>query len=362
MRTVILLIVHLFTTLAKLVGSGGARAVIAESLLIKHQLIVINRPRRRAPNLGALDRFLFGFWSLFMKPARLLKSNVILKTSTLLHFHKILVKRKYRLLFTSQRKAKLGPKGPSKELIRAIVELKQRNPGYGCPRIAQLISTVFGIEIDKDVVRRVLAKHYSPNSGGNGPSWLTFIGHAKDSLWSVDLFRCESILLKSHWVMVVMDQYTRRIIGFGIQAGAVDGPNLCRMFNTAISNLGTPKYLSTDDDPLYLYNQWKANLRILEIDEIKSIPFTPTSHPFVERLIGSIRREYLDQVLFWNVLDLEKKLDAFKDYYNGYRVHAALEGEPPLTLSGNDVLGTADIDSYQWKAHCRGLFQTPMAA
>ena len=76
------------------------------------------------------------------------------------------------------------------------------------------MTTTFGVEVDKDVVRRVLAKHLRPGDGGGGPSWLTVIGHAKDSLWSADLFRCESILLKSHWVMVVMDQYTRRIIGF----------------------------------------------------------------------------------------------------------------------------------------------------
>lgn len=336
--------------------------MIAESLLIKHQLIVLNRPRRRAPNLCVLDRFLFGFWSLFMKPTRFVKSNVILKPSTFLHFHKILVKRKYHLLFSSRRKAKPGPKGPSKELVRAIVELKQRNPDYGCPRIAQLISTVFGREIDKDVVRRVLAKHYHPDSGGSGPSWLTFIGHAKDSLWSVDLFRCESILLKSHWVMVVMDQYTRRIIGFGIQAGAVDGPNLCRMFNRAIARTDTPTYLSTDHDPLFEFHRWQANLRILEIDEIKTGPCVPVSHPFIERLIGSIRREYLDHVLFWNVPDLEKKLDAFKGYYNGYRVHTALNGETPLSISGNNVLGEANLDDYRWKSHCQGLFQTPMAA
>ena len=169
------------------------------------------------------------------------------------------------------------------ELIRAIVELKQRNTSYGCTRIAQLISTVFGIEIDKNVVRRVLDKHYHPNSGGNGPSWLSFIGHAKDSLWSVDLFRCESILLKSHWVMVVMDQYTRRIIGFGIHAGAVDGPNLCWMFNRAIARMGTPTYLSTDHDPLFNFYRWHANLRILEIHEIKTIP--------VRSSITSIRRK-----------------------------------------------------------------------
>ena len=99
--------------------------------------------------------------------------------------------------------------------------MKQRNPRYGCPRIAQQINLAFGLDLDKDTVRRVLAAHYNPDPGNRGPSWLTTIGHAKDSLWSVDLFRCESIVLKSHWVMVVMDQYTRRIIGFAVHAGNV---------------------------------------------------------------------------------------------------------------------------------------------
>ena len=101
--------------------------------------------------------------------------------------------------------------------------MKRRNPRFGCVRIAQQISHAFGIEIDKDVVRRVLAKHYRPESGTDGPSWLTFIGHTKDSLWCVDMFRCESIVLRSHRVMVMMDVVTRRIIGFGVAPASIDG-------------------------------------------------------------------------------------------------------------------------------------------
>ena len=74
--------------------------------------------------------------------------------------------------------------------------MKRRNPNFGCVRIAQQLSHAFGIEIDKDVVRRMLAKHYRPERGNEGPSWLSLIGHGKDSLWSMDLFRCESILLQ----------------------------------------------------------------------------------------------------------------------------------------------------------------------
>ena len=120
------------------------------------------------------------------------------------------------------------------------------------------ITDTFGIDINKDLVRRVLDKHYRPIPSGAGPSWLTFLGHTKDSLWSIDLFRCESILLNSHWVLVVMDQFTRRIIGFGVHAGDVDGIALCRMFNSAISNQDAPHYLSSDNDPLFRYQRWKA--------------------------------------------------------------------------------------------------------
>jgi putative transposase len=145
----------------------------------------------------------------------------------------------------------------------------------------------------------VLAKHYRPDdAGSNGPSWLTFIGHVKDSLWSIDLFRCESILLRSHWIMVVMDLFTRRIVGFGVAPANIDGVSVCRMFNHAIAGGPLPKYLSTDHDPLFRFHRWLANLRVLDIEEIKSVPYTPVSHPFVERLIGTIRREYLDQILF----------------------------------------------------------------
>ena len=167
------------------------------------------------------------------------------------------------------------------------------------------------------MVRRVLSKDYKPRtSGTDGPSWLTFLAQAKDSLWSVDLFRCESILLRSHWVMVVIDVFTRRLIGFGVEGGSIDGIAVCRMFNRAIANHPMPKRISTDHDPLFRFHRWLANLRVREIEEIKSVPNAPVSHPFVERLIGTIRHELLDRAFFWNATDLARKLDEFRTYDN----------------------------------------------
>ncbi len=101
---------------------------------------------------------------------------------------------------------------------------------------------------------------------------------------------------------------------------------------------------------------------ILEIDEIKSIPCTPRSHAFVERLIGTIRREFLDRTLFWNQSDLERKLKNYKAYYNEHRCHTGLVGITPAQRGGASPHPIAHLDSYRWQQHCNGLFQTPAAA
>jgi transposase InsO family protein len=294
-----------------------------------------------------------------MRSTRLLRTAIVLNPSAIMSFHRALVKQKYRLLLTPRKRGKPGPKGPSPELIDAILEMKRRNPRFGYQRIAQELTLAFGVEIDKDTVRRGLAKHYRPDPSNGGASWLTFLAHAKDSLWSVDLFRCESLILRSHWVMVVMDQFTRRIIGFAVCAGAPDGPTVCRMFGEVRGHAGSlPNSLSSDHDPLFEFHRWKANLRILEIDEVKTVPDVPISHPFVERLIGTIRREFLDHVPFWTKRDLERKLSELAEYYNRERAHRAPGGQTPIPLPKP----RASLHSIRWQSRCRRLYQLHAAA
>ena len=353
------LLVHLIWTLIRSLQPGGTRSVVAESLLIKHKLLILNRSRRRAPALPPSDRAIVGVLAVMIRPARLARSAIVLKPSTIMSFHRALVRRKYQLLFTPKRHGKPGPKGPSPELIAAICEMKRRNPSFGYQRIAQQLSLVLNIEIDKDAVRRVLARRFRPDPSDRGSSWLTFLGHSKDSLWSLDFFRCESLILKSYWVMVVMDQYTRRIVGIAVNGGPLDGPTICRMFGRILSQAGiTPKAISTDHDPLFEFHRWKANLRVLEIQEIKTVPHVPLSHPYVERIIGTIRREFLDQAPFWTSNDLERKLNTFSDYYNEARTHRSLDGATPIP----SLRRRGMPQSIKWHRHCRGLYELPIAA
>jgi transposase InsO family protein len=226
------------------------------------------------------------------------------------------------------------------------------------------IFEAFGVTISRFAVARILRKNRYNFPSGDGPSLLTFIGHLADSLWSVDLFRCESATLKSHWAMVVIDQFTRRIIGFAVQSGDCDGVVFCRMFNQIIARKSLPKYLSSDNDPLFLFHRWRANLRILEIDELKSVPGIPTSHPFVERIIGTMRREYLDQLIFFGSSDLQNKLDHFQEYYNEHRCHSSLGMKTPRRMAEENSTdkNVVSLDRYRWESGCNGLYQLPIAA
>lgn len=244
MRDWFILIAHLIVTTIRTVSPGGARAVIAESLLLKHQLLILNRSRKKAPKLRTVDRIVLGLGAMLVSPQRMLKVAVAVRPATLLRFHRALVRRKCQWLFSSSTRRRPGPKGPSKKLIVAILEIKR---------------------------------------------------------------------------------------------------------------------LSSDHDPLFRFHRWRANLRVLDIEEIKSIPFVPRSHPFVERLIGTLRREYLDQTFFWNGLDLRRKLDRFATYYNQRRVHAG-SGRTPVERCGTTVGQPANLDHFAWRSDCSGLFHTPIPA
>jgi hypothetical protein len=98
--------------------------------------------------------------------------------------------------------------------------------------------------------------------------------------------------------MVVMDQYSRRILGYAaIKADALSGENICCMFNRILGDVAPPKRMSHDNDPLFYFHRWEANMDILGVEEIWSVPYVPMSHPYVERLIGTTRCADADHLL-----------------------------------------------------------------
>jgi putative transposase len=159
--------------------------------------------------------------------------------------------------------------------------------------------------------------------------------------------------------MVVMEQHTRKIIGMAVNKGHVDSLTICVMFSKITKGKNLPKYLSTDNDPIFTFSRWNNNLDILEIKEIKSLPCQPRSHPFIERLIGTTRRELLKRVMFWTGSDLQSKLNNFIDYSNFSRCHHGINKKTPHQKSSNNTNIRHSLDSYTWKYYCRGLFALP---
>ena len=163
--------------------------------------------------------------------------------------------------------------------------------------------------------------------------------------------------------MVAIDIYSRKIIGFSLERSMLTGAGMCRMFNAICNQVGLePKRISTDHDPLFEFHRWKANLRILEIEEIKTVPYVPWSHPFVERVIGTTRREFLDKLVFFGISDLEKKLEDFKMYYNEGRVHSSLTFLTPGEKAENAHPEVISLENVKWKSYCKGMYKVPMAA
>ena len=111
MRDIFSLFLHSIVRLAR---PGGLRAVIAESVWMRHQVLILSRGRKRAPNLRSSDRIIACLCTLMMRPARVLRSAIVLKTSTLLHFHKMLIQQKYRVLFSPNESVGQVPKARRK--------------------------------------------------------------------------------------------------------------------------------------------------------------------------------------------------------------------------------------------------------
>ena len=340
------------------------KMLVCENFILRRQIQILLQRNKRRITLSPWDRLYLAFGLGLSNTKRLsTRVSIILSPETLLRYHRHLVKMKYSKLYTPIITKKRGPKRKSKELVQLVLALKNNNPSYGAEKIAGILSRR-GYKISDTTVRRILKKHgYDDEIKASGPSWLSFIGNSLNGLWSVDYFKVESICLKSYLVMVVIDVYSRKIIGFSVEKYPLTGSKLCRMFNKILNSSGIiPKRISTDNDPLFLYNQWLGNLSILDIDEIKTVSHVPWSHPYVERVIGITRQEYLRNIIFFGEVDLLTKLDEFQKYYNEGRVHSSIDFCTPHEKEDSKKPNTIELEDIKWKSYCRGLYKVPIAA
>ena len=289
--------------------------------------------------------------ALLVRPTSLLRSGIVLKPSTLLGFHKAMSKQEYRMLFSPNRRRKPGPKGPSAKLIHAVVEMKQRNSNWG-GLSANRSTDGLGVPHPNRQRRSSQDSRPSPPAGP-GFRWSLLADFPGPHERQPPL-EYRSIQVRvgraavplgpgGHGSVHAPDHWIRCPCGNGRWCRTLS--DVQPRHSRPILQYWLPEYLSSDDDPLYRFHQWQANLRILEVTQIKSIPYVPLSHPFAETLIDTVRREYLDHTLFWTTADLENKLLDFRTYFNNHRMHISQEGRTPDTPVSRPV---ANLRSFQW--------------
>ena len=168
MSEAIELLIHFFVSSIKLLKPGGVKVVMAESMAMKQRLIVMNRGKKRSPVLTTQDRFLFGILAVLISGNRLKKIAAIIKSTTLLAFHKSLVIRKFSRLYSNKTKKIPGRKPQDQAVIDLVIEMKKRNPSFGYGRISMQIFKAFGIAISRFAVGRILRKKKDKLPSGDG--------------------------------------------------------------------------------------------------------------------------------------------------------------------------------------------------
>ena len=210
----------------------------------------------------------------------------------------------------------------SKETIALIRDMWRSNPTWGSPRIVGELHKI-GIEVAKSTVEKYRPKMPKPSS----PTWKAFLtNHVKD-LVSCDFFTVPTATFRVLFVFIILAHDRRRIVHFNI----TEHPTAqwtAQQIVEAFPWDEAPRYLLRDRDSIY-GEAFQDRVRHMGIEEVKIAPRSPWQSPYVERLIGSIRRECLNDVIVFNERHLRRVLQSYVDYYHRWRPHRSLDMDAP---------------------------------
>jgi putative transposase len=305
-----------FVVTGLLRGVRTQRALVLENLALRHQLAVLHRTAPR-PRLRPSDRL---FWVLL---ARLwhgwAEAVLLVKPETVIRWHRTGFK-----LFWTWKSRRHGPGRPAvAPEVRALIRrMSEANPLWGAPRIHGELRKV-GLEISQATVSKYLASRRTPPA----QTWRTFLANHIGSLVSVDFFTVPTVLFKVLFVFVVLAHDRRRVVHVNV----TDAPTAqwtAQQLVEAFPWDTAPRYLLRDRDAVY-GAVFSSRVQALGILEVKTAPRSPWQNPYVERLIGTLRRDCLDHVVVLNDTHLRRLLHAYFVYYHGTRTHLSLDKDAP---------------------------------
>jgi putative transposase len=220
------------------------------------------------------------------------------------------------------RRGKPGRPAVSEDIRALIRRMSRENPGWGAPRIhGELLK--LGIDIGESSVSKYLVRSRKPPS----QSWRTFLENHLLNLASADFFTVPTIRFQILYVFLVLAHERRRIVHFAVTAHPT-AEWTAHQLREAFPWESAPRYLLRDRDRIFGH-EFVEQVKAMGIEEVLSAPRSPRQRAYIERVIGSIRRECLDHLIVFNERSLVGHLQAYADYYHRTRTHLALQKDCP---------------------------------
>ena len=289
----------------------------ADIVALRHQVAVLRRQVGCRPNVTRWDRLFFA--ALYRVQPDVLRSISIVRPETVVGWHRA----GFRLFWKHKSRGKAGrPRVPT-EVRRLIRAISIANPLWGAPRIHGELLKI-GIDVSQSTVAKYMVRGRCPPSQG----WLTFLRNHAEGIAAVDLFVVPTIGFRLLFGLVILNHDRRKIV----HVAATYHPTsewIARQIVEAFPWETAPRYMLRDRDGAY-GKIFRKRLSAMGIRDRPVAPRSPWQNGYVERVIGSIRRELLDHVIVMGEAHLRQLLRAYADYYNTYRTHLGLDKDTPL--------------------------------
>ena len=309
---------RLLTVLSALISMFKTSAHLRlENLALRQQLVVLRRSAPKRLKLTPADRI---FWVWLRRAWGDWKSVLmIVKAETVVAWHR----KGFRLFWTWKiRRGKPGRPSVPQEVRNLIRMMSRNNPRWGAPRIhGELLK--LGIQMTEPTVAKYMVRHRKPPS----QTWRTFLENHVKSMVSVDFFTVPTIRFEILYVFLVLAHDRRRILHFGVTAHPT-AEWTAQQLREAFPWDSAPRYLLRDRDRIF-GKDFVEQVKAMGIKQVLSAPRSPWQRAYVERLIGSIRRECLDHVIIFGEGYLHRTLTAYCAYYHEWRTHLSLDKDTP---------------------------------
>src|ERR1035437_4747476 len=300
---------------SRLVCRLRSRAALElENLALRHQLHVLRRQRPGRLRLFAIDGLLWVL--LYQLWPRCLGAMGLVKPATVIQWHR----QGFRLFW--RWRSRSGPPSVEREIRDLIRQMSSANPLWGTPRIhGELLK--LGIEVSQTTV----AKYMVRRRGVPSSTWRSFLRNHAQGIAAIDMFVVASASFRLLYVMIILAHDRRKIMRTAV-TGHPTAAWLSRQVTEAFPWDTAPRYLLRDRDASYGLD-FRSRVEARGITEVITVPRSPWQNAYVERVIGSIRRECLDHIVIFNERHLRRVLSSYVDYYQRTQTHLSLDKDCP---------------------------------